>query len=138
VNFNFAKCSFILISILKQIEKKSISENLNKKLHLKWWNCYYLLLYKSSALFFLIWKGFYKKIGGATVSQNFLQLKMAKFIQYILDYHFILSFSFRHQNWKLILLWLTTGNQNLTYEDNCLIFKEVYKFIRRPQRFLIV
>ena len=30
------------------------------------------------------------------------------------------------------------GNQNLTYEDNCLIFKEVYKFIRRSKRFLIV
>jgi len=39
---------------------------------------------------------------------------------------------------KIDLALLTTGNKNLTYEDNCLIFKEVYKFIRRSKRFLIV
>jgi hypothetical protein len=33
---------------------------------------------------------------------------------------------------------LTRGNRNLTYEDNCLIFIEVFKFIRRSKRFLIV
>jgi hypothetical protein len=43
-------------------------------------------------------------------------------------------------NWfrmKIDLALLTRGNQNLTYEDNCLIFKEAYKFIRRSKRFLI-
>ena len=38
---------------------------------------------------------------------------------------------------KIDLALLTRGNQNLTYEDNCLIFKEAYKFIRRYKRFLI-
>jgi hypothetical protein len=36
------------------------------------------------------------------------------------------------------LALLTRGNQNLTHEDNCLICKEVYKFIRRSKRFLII
>ena len=39
---------------------------------------------------------------------------------------------------KIDLALLTTGNQNLTCEYNCLFFKEVYKFIRRSKRFLIV
>ena len=38
---------------------------------------------------------------------------------------------------KIDLALLTRGNQNLTYEDNCLFFKAVYKFIRRSKRFLI-
>ena len=33
---------------------------------------------------------------------------------------------------------LIRGNQNLNYEDKCLIFKEAYKFIRRSKRLLIV
>jgi hypothetical protein len=39
---------------------------------------------------------------------------------------------------KIDLPLLTRGNQILTYGDNCLIFKEVYKFISRSKRFLIV
>jgi hypothetical protein len=39
---------------------------------------------------------------------------------------------------KIDLALLTRGNQNLTYEDNCLIFREAYKFIRGSKRFLIV
>jgi hypothetical protein len=39
---------------------------------------------------------------------------------------------------KIDLPLLTRGNQNLTYEDNCSIFKEVFKFIRKSKRFLIV
>ena len=39
---------------------------------------------------------------------------------------------------KIDLALLTRGNQNLTDEDNGLILKEVYKFIRRSKRFLIV
>ncbi len=39
---------------------------------------------------------------------------------------------------KIDLALLTRGNQNLTYEDNCLIFKEAYKFISRSKRFFIV
>jgi hypothetical protein len=39
---------------------------------------------------------------------------------------------------KIDLALLILENQNLTYEDNCLIFKEVYKFIRRLKRFPIV
>jgi hypothetical protein len=39
---------------------------------------------------------------------------------------------------KIDLSLLTRGNQNLTYGDNCLIFKEAYKFISRSKRFLIV
>jgi len=39
---------------------------------------------------------------------------------------------------KIDLPLLTKGNQNLTYEDNCLIFKDVFKFIRKSKRFLIV
>ena len=33
---------------------------------------------------------------------------------------------------KIDLVFLTRGNQHLTYEDNCLIFK-AYKFIRRSK-----
>jgi hypothetical protein len=39
---------------------------------------------------------------------------------------------------EIDLALLTRGNQNLTYEKNCLIFKEVYKFIRSSKRFIIV
>ena len=39
---------------------------------------------------------------------------------------------------KIDLTLLTRGNQNITYEDKCLIFKEAYKFIIRSKRFLIV
>jgi hypothetical protein len=39
---------------------------------------------------------------------------------------------------KIDLALRTRGIQNLTYEDNCLIFKEVYKSIRRTKRFFIV
>ena len=39
---------------------------------------------------------------------------------------------------KIDLALVTRGNQNLTYEDNWLIFKEVYKFIRRSKRFLTI
>jgi hypothetical protein len=39
---------------------------------------------------------------------------------------------------KIDLALLTRGINNLTYEDNYLIFKEPYKFIRRSKRFLIV
>jgi hypothetical protein len=35
---------------------------------------------------------------------------------------------------KIDLALLTRGNQNLTDEDNGLILKEVYKFIRRSKR----
>jgi hypothetical protein len=34
---------------------------------------------------------------------------------------------------KIDLALLTRVNQNLTYEDNCLIFKDAYKFIRRSK-----
>jgi DNA-binding Xre family transcriptional regulator len=39
---------------------------------------------------------------------------------------------------KIGLALLTRGNQNLTYEDNCLIFRKANKFIRWSKRFLIV
>jgi hypothetical protein len=39
---------------------------------------------------------------------------------------------------KIDLALLTRGNRNLNYEDICLIFKEVFKFIRKSKRFLIV
>ena len=39
---------------------------------------------------------------------------------------------------KIDLALLTRGNQNLTYEDNCLFFKGVYKFIRRSKLFLTI
>ena len=39
---------------------------------------------------------------------------------------------------KIDLALLTRGNRNLNYEDICLIFKGVFKFIRKSKRFLIV
>ena len=39
---------------------------------------------------------------------------------------------------QIDLCFLTRGNQNLTYEDNCLMFREVYKFIRSSKQFLIM
>jgi hypothetical protein len=40
--------------------------------------------------------------------------------------------------YSLDIKFLTCGNVNLTYEQNCIIFKYVFDNIKRSKRFLIV
>ena len=40
--------------------------------------------------------------------------------------------------YTLDIEFLTCGNDNLTYEQNCIIFKYVFDYIKCPKRFLIV
>ena len=40
--------------------------------------------------------------------------------------------------YTLDIEFLTCGNDNLTYEQNCIIFKYVFDYNKCPKRFLIV
>ena len=40
--------------------------------------------------------------------------------------------------YTLDIEFLTCGNDNLTYEQNCIIFKYVFYYIKCSKRFLIV
>ena len=40
--------------------------------------------------------------------------------------------------YTLDIKFLTCGNVNLTYEQNCILFKYVFDYIKRSKRFLIV
>jgi hypothetical protein len=86
-------------------------------------NCKKEAEHRSCVNFTFNFRGPYMKCLG-TIFISFLLLSTAR-----LDIRRDLLICVNRFRMKIDLALLTRGNQNLTYEDNCLIFKETYKFI---------